>query len=148
MAGTTDSTTVLITLLSSVMQAKHLFCLIWTFFFFFPFKWHKTFVQTSFKNINKPEPLRLTWLKTHYQMSWRRTNFVLFCFFRKGFTNEMSLQNIQRKGAGQVASSHKILPKNIETRLVFFNFKQIETFFSLLHLLLPPLFFFSSLSMP
>lgn len=81
--------TVVITLLSSVEQAKHLFCLK----FFFPFfYWHNTFVQTSFKNINKLEPLRLTWQKTHYQMSWRRTNI-----FRKRFTNEMSLQNIKEK---------------------------------------------------
>lgn len=30
---------------------------------FFFFYWHNTFVQTSFKNINKLEPLRLTWQK-------------------------------------------------------------------------------------
>lgn len=36
--------------------------------------------------------MRLTWQKTHYQMSWRRTNI-----FRKRFTNEMSLQNIKEK---------------------------------------------------
>lgn len=85
--------TVLITLLSSVMQAKHLFCLKLSFFSFF--YWHNTFVQTSFKNINKLEPLRLTWQKTHYQMSWRRTNI-----FRKRFTNEMSLQNIKERKVG------------------------------------------------
>lgn len=60
--------------------------------FFFVFCWHNTFVQTSFKNINKLEPLRLSCQKTHYQMSWRRTNI-----FRKRFTNEMSLQNIKER---------------------------------------------------
>lgn len=73
-------------------------------FFFVFFNWHNTFVQTSFKNINKLGPLRLTWQKTHYQMSWRRTNI----FLEKDFTNEMSLQNIKEKKSWL---SHKILPK-------------------------------------
>lgn len=62
------------TLLSSVNQAKHVFS---ASNFFLVLIRHTTFVQTSFKNINKLEPLRLTWQKTHYQMSWRRTNIFL-----------------------------------------------------------------------
>lgn len=44
--------TIFTTLLSSVMQAKHLFFFFFTSSFFSPY-WHNTFVQTSFKNINK-----------------------------------------------------------------------------------------------
>lgn len=85
-------------------QFKSLYCQVlcrqsifsaWSCPFLIFFYWHNTFVQTSFKNINKLEPLRLTWQKTHYQMSWRRTNI-----FRKRFTNEMSLQNIQERKVG------------------------------------------------
>lgn len=88
--------------------------------FYFFFKWHKTFVQTSFKNINKLEPLRLTWQKTHYQMSWRRTNFSLFfSFFRKRFTNEMSLQNIKERGEKKLLRHTKYYQKT--SRLVWYS---------------------------
>lgn len=66
------------------------------FVLFFFFKWHKTFVQTSFKNINKLEPLRLTWQKPIIKCHGDEQTFFFF-FFRKRFTNEMSLQNIKER---------------------------------------------------